>query len=298
MRLLKTTFVTLLIYTICGISICFASGIEPGIKRVSLSQGERKFESVIFHNTEDIEVDVLITPYDYNPQTDEVSEDKKQIFIKADTDSIKVKANSFYEIKYEIYPISNLEQGTYFNILALTPLTKDQNISINTSIAQLIILDIVSPQNQVKGVTTDSYFVDVKVLNKGIPFLSSLKFQYSIRNNSNYMLTPSGRLDVFNEENKYKSVYVYLNPDKENVYPKDTFEKEVEIKQWHISDIFLKRVIKGEVFNGIDGVPKQVEIEIDNFILEFSFGLVALIVSIFFLKSVIKDFNKKKEKEI
>lgn len=111
------------------------------------------------------------------------------------------------------------------------------------------------------------------------------------------MLTPSGRLDVFNEENRYKSIYVYLNNEKENVYPKETFVKEVEIKQWHISDIFLKRIIKGEVYNGVDGVPKQVEIEINNFILEFSFGLVALIISIFFLKSLLKDFNKGKHKE-
>ncbi len=297
MKLIKITFVTLLLYTIYGISFSFASGIEPGIKRVTLSQGERRYESVLFLNSEAIDVDVLITPYVYNPRTDEISEDKNRIFIKGDTDSIKVKANSSYEIKYEIYPISNLEEGTYFNILALTPLTKDQNISINSSIAQLIILDVVNPQNQVKGVTTDSYSVDVQVINKGIPFLSPLKFQYSIRNNSNYMLTPSGRLDVFNEDNKYKSVYVYLNPDKENVYPKDTLVKEVEIKQWHISDIFLKRIIKGEVFNGIDGVPKQVEIEINNFILEFTFGLVALIISIFFLKSLLRDFNKGKHKE-
>lgn len=297
MRLIKTTFVTLLIYTICGISICFASGIEPGIKRVSLSQGERKYESVIFHNSEAIEVDVLITPYEYDPKNDKISENKNKIFVKADTDSIKVKANSSYVIRYEIFPIKNLKEGTYFNILALTPLTKGQNISINTSIAQLIILDIVTPQNQVKGVTTDSYFVDVKVINKGIPFISPLKFQYSIHNNSNFMLTPSGRLDVFNEKNKYKSIYTYLNPDKESIYPKDILEKEVEIKQWHISDIFLKRIIKGEVFNGIDGIPKQVEIEINNFIPELAFGLVTLVISVFLVKSLLQDFNRKKRKK-
>ncbi|NLE31132.1 hypothetical protein GX618_02565, partial [Candidatus Dojkabacteria bacterium] len=138
MKLIKITFVTILLYTICGITTLFASSIEPGILRVSLSPEERKYESVTFYNSEDVEVDVLITPYSYNPKNDDISEDKNEIFIKADTDSIKVKANSSYEIKYEIYPISNLQEGTYFNILALTPLTNDQNMSINTSIAQLI----------------------------------------------------------------------------------------------------------------------------------------------------------------
>lgn len=296
MRLIKITFVTILLYTICGITSLFASSIEPGILRVSLSPEERKYESVTFYNSEDVEVDVLITPYSYNPKNDDISEDKNEIFIKADTDSIKVKANSSYEIKYEIYPISNLKEGTYFNILALTPLTTDQNISINTSIAQLIILDIVSPQNQVKGITTDNYFVDVKVINKGIPFLSPLKIQYSIRNNSNYMLTPTGRLDVFNEENRYKSVYIYLNQEKSDVYPKETLEKEVEINKWHISDLFLKRIIKGEVFNGIDGVPKQIEVEVNHFIVELAFVIVTLILSGLFIKSLLKDFRKGKKK--
>lgn len=296
MRLIKITFVTILLYTICGITSLFASSIEPGILRVSLSPEERKYESVTFYNSEDVEVDVLITPYSYNPKNDDISEDKNEIFIKADTDSIKVKANSSYEIKYEIYPISNLQEGTYFNILALTPLTNDQNISINTSIAQLIILDIVTSQNQVKGITTDNYYVDVKVINKGIPFLSPLKIQYSIRNNSNYMLTPTGRLDVFNEKNKYKSIYIYLNQEKTDVYPKEVLEKEVEINKWHISDLFLERIIKGEVFNGIDGVPKQIEVEVNHFIVELAFAVVALILSALFIKSLLRDFRKGKKK--
>lgn len=296
MRLIKITFVTILLYTICGITTLFASSIEPGILRVSLSPEERKYESVTFYNSEDVEVDVLITPYSYNPKNDDISEDKNEIFIKADTDSIKVKANSSYEIKYEIYPISNLQEGTYFNILALTPLTNDQNMSINTSIAQLIILDIVTSQNQVKGITTDNYYVDVKVINKGIPFLSPLKIQYSIRNNSNYMLTPTGRLDVFNEKNKYKSIYIYLNQEKTDVYPKEVLEKEVEINKWHISDLFLERIIKGEVFNGIDGVPKQIEVEVNHFIVELAFAVVALILSALFIKSLLRDFRKGKKK--
>lgn len=296
MKLIKITFVTILLYTICGITTLFASSIEPGILRVSLSPEERKYESVTFYNSEDVEVDVLITPYSYNPKNDDISEDKNEIFIKADTDSIKVKANSSYEIKYEIYPISNLQEGTYFNILALTPLTNDQNISINTSIAQLIILDIVTSQNQVKGITTDNYYVDVKVINKGIPFLSPLKIQYSIRNNSNYMLTPTGRLDVFNEKNKYKSIYIYLNQEKTDVYPKEVLEKEVEINKWHISDLFLERIIKGEVFNGIDGVPKQIEVEVNHFIVELAFAVVALILSALFIKSLLRDFRKGKKK--
>ncbi len=107
------------------------------------------------------------------------------------------------------------------------------------------------------------------------------------------MLTPTGRLDVFNEENRYKSVYIYLNQEKSDVYPKETRKKEVEINKWHISDL-LKRIIKGEVFNGIDGVPKQIEVEVNHFIAELAFVIVTLILCALFIKSLLKDFRKGK----
>ncbi len=66
MKLIKITFVTLLLYTICGISTLLQAVYRTGILRVSLSPEERKYEST-FNNSEDIEVDVLITPYSYNP---------------------------------------------------------------------------------------------------------------------------------------------------------------------------------------------------------------------------------------
>ncbi|MDD2270538.1 MAG: hypothetical protein PHG60_03105, partial [Candidatus Dojkabacteria bacterium] len=84
--------------------------------------------------------------------------------------------------------------------------------------------------------------------------------------------------------------------EKSDVYPKETLEKEVEINKWHISDLFLKRIIKGEVFNGIDGVPKQIEVEVNHFIVELAFVIVTLILCALFIKSLLKDFRKGKKK--
>lgn len=296
MKFIKTALITILIYTICGISYAYANSIEPGIRRVTLSQGERKYESVIYNNQEDSDIRIQITPYGYNPQTDEISDDKKDVFLKADTDTITVKANSSYEIKYEIYPLNNLEDGSYFNILSLTPQLDDVIIQINPSIAQLVILDIVTPQNQVKGVTTNDYTAKIEVVRKGIPFILPLKIKYIITNNSNYLLTPQGRVDIFNEKNTYKSIYIYLNEKNKKLYPNDTLEVEVPISTWHISDIFLKRIVKGEVYNGVDGIPKPIEIEIPNYILEFSSFVIAIILSTLLAKSLSKDMKKRKLK--
>lgn len=297
MKPLKIALLTILLYTSYGISSINAYGIDSAISRVTLSQGERKEGVVVFNNDEDTPLEISITPYSYNPKNDDISEDTKKIFIKADTDTITVNANSSFNIKYEIYPFDNLQEGSYFNILAITPKGQEGNINISSSIAQLVILDIVSPENQIKGVATDKYSVHFEIESKGIPFISPLKLKYSINNNSNYVITPQGRVDIFNEKNRYKSKYLYLNQKQKKVYPRETLEKKVEISYWHISDIFLKRIIKGEVFNGIDGVPKAVEIELPNYILEFIFLVVAILVSVFFVKSVYKDLSKKKLKQ-
>lgn len=295
MKFITKVILTVLCYTILGISSTYASSIDPAINRVNLPQGQRMYGSVTFQNTEDIDLEISITPYLFNPKTDEISEDTKYIFLKVDTDTIKVKAKSSFEVKYEIVPLANLAEGTYFNILSLTPNIKGENVSINNSIAQLVILDIVNPQDNVKGVVTNRYSTDIEVVNKGIPFVTPLKLKYTIRNDSNYVLTPSGRIDVFNDKNTYKPIYIYLNEGKENIYPGETLEKEVEVNGWYISDLVLKRVAMGEVYNGIDNAPQNVEIEINSFIFELSIFFVALLLLLLLTKSLREDINNKKK---
>ena len=145
MRFIRAFLITIMIYTIIGISFIYADSITPGVIRTTLSAGERKYESVTFTNEQDNTIELSIKPYAYNPQTDEITEDTKDIFIKADTDTIKVHGKSSVDIKYEIYPLDNIEEGTYFNILVIAPVASNKKIDISPSISQLVILDIVSP---------------------------------------------------------------------------------------------------------------------------------------------------------
>lgn len=296
MKFIKIVVITVLIYTICGIPTLNASSINPAIQRFTLAQGQTKYSSVVFNNSESIDIEISVTPYAYNPKTDEISQDKKDIFLKADTDTFSVKANSSFTIKYEIYPLSNLSQGSYFNILALTPLIEDQDIKINTSIAQLVILDIVNEDSEVKGITTTQYTTQIQVVKKGIPFLTPLTLKYIITNTSNYLLTPQGRIDIFDEKNSNKPIYVYINEEKEEIYPGESLEKEIKVNGWHIEDLFLKRVVMGEIYNGIDNNPSYVEIEINSFVTEILISSFAILIGILFIKSL-KHTKKNKLKQ-
>ncbi|GEM_PF-1772489 len=297
MKFIKIVLLLVFLYTIYGIPLLYASSIDPAIQRVTLAQGQKKSSSVTYTNTEDSDIKISITPYSYNPKTDEISQEKKYIFLKADTDTITVKAKSSYSIKYEIFPLINQPEGSYFNILALTPVIDGQNIEINMSIAQLVILDIVDVQSEVQGVTTTLYTTQITKVKKGIPFISPLQIRYKITNNSNYLLTPSGRIDVFNEKNSYKPIYVYINEEEKEIYPGESIEKVVKVEGWHITDLFLKRVIMGEIYNGIDNKPQYVETEINSFSLEIILICMALFILILPFKSFKQKVKPKKEEE-
>lgn len=296
-KIFKVALSLFIIYTLCGISLVSANSIDPAIRRITLAKGQRKYASVVYQNSEDFDVELTITPYGYNPRTDEISEVENDIFLKADTDTISVPANSSFNIKYEIYPIANIREGTYFNILTITPIADNQNVSIINSIAQLIILDVVNEQNDVRGIATESYSTSIQVVNKGIPFLTPLKLKYLILNNSNYVLTPQGRIDVFNERNAYKPTYEYINREEEEIYPEEIYQNEFEVESWHISDLFSKRIVYAEIYNGIDSNPQKVELEINSYLPEIFTLLAILIISILGLKYLNQNKGKSKKKK-
>lgn len=295
-KIFKIIISLFIIYTLCGMSLVSANSIDPAIRRITLAKGQRKYASVVYKNSEAFDVELTITPYGYNPRNDEISEEENEIFLKADTDTITVSANSSFNIKYEIYPIANIREGTYFNILTITPIVDNQNVSIISSIAQLIILDVVNEQNDVRGITTESYSTDIELVQKGIPFLTPLKLKYLILNNSNYVLTPQGRIDVFNERNAYKPTYEYVNRQEEEIYPDEIYENQFEVTSWHISDLFSKRIVYAEIYNGIDSNPQKVELEINSYLPEIFTLAIILIISVLGLKYL--NQNKGKSKKV
>lgn len=294
MKSLKILFTLTIIYTLCGISNTYASSLTPAINEIKLAQGQRVLSSVTFGNSEDTDIELVIAAYGYDPQTEDIIEDSKDLFIKADTDTFTVKAKSEREIPYEIFPVNNQEKGTYFNIVVLSPVQGDKDISISKGISQLVVLHIIDPQEEVLGATTEDFSTKIEVLNKGIPFLKPLKLKYAVVNNSNYVLNPTGRIEILNKRSNYKPEYVYINREREKLYPREVLEKTVTIDSWHISDIFSERVAKGSISNGLDSNTKQSEVYIGSYVYEVMGGLVLLIGIFILTKSLKEDIKKKK----
>lgn len=293
MKLLKILFTLGIIYTIYGISPIYANTITPAINEIKLPQGQRTNTSAIFGNQEEKDIDILISVYEYDPKTDNILKESRNIFVKADTDTTVVNANSTKEIGYEIFPLENLEKGTYFNIVVFTPVIEGENVYINEGISQLVILHIIDQDQEIKGITTTDYTAKIEVLSKGIPFLTPLKLKYTITNNSNFVVTPKGRIDVFNKSGNYKPEYIYINKQEDKLYPNDVLVKDVEVNNWHISDIFTERMATGSFFNGLDSNSKLAEVVIPSYTYELMSTLILIVVGIFLIKSL-KEDNKRK----
>lgn len=295
-KLLRILFTLIIVYTLGGIPYSFANSITPSINEVKLPQGQRITSSTTFENSEDRDVEIILSIYEYDPKTENILKDGKNIFLKTDTDTFTVKKGSSEEIKYEIYPVSNLELGTYFNILVFTEVLDSQNVYINQGISQLVVLHVTDPDQDVKGITTDAYTINMEVVNKGIPFIRPAVIKYTLSNNSNYVLTPKGRADIFNDRGDYKPEYMYINSENKKIYPKEQFGETLVVQNWHISDIFYERKVHINIYNGLDSTPKSADITINSYVYEILGVLVILLTTILFIKSIRSDLRKKTKK--
>ncbi|PKN03039.1 hypothetical protein CVU76_03380 [Candidatus Dojkabacteria bacterium HGW-Dojkabacteria-1] len=293
MKLIKIFFTLIFLYTLLGIPYSFANSLYPAINEVKLPQGQRAIAMVTFENKEERDTEILLSVYEYNPKTDEIIKDSRNNFLKVDTDTFVVKAKEKKEIPYEIVPVSNLQLGTYFNILVLTEVSSTKDVYIDKGISQLVVLHVVDPYGEVQGVTTSDYSVRIDVVQKGIPFLTPVELRYTIVNNSKYVITPGGRLEIFNKRSNYKPEYIYVNQEKTRLYPGEKIEKKVSVKNWNFSDLFSERIVIGNISSGLDSSVKTVQTTINSYVYEILGVLTIGIVTILLIKSLKEDTKKK-----
>lgn len=292
-------FTTLLVL---GIVVCLnikdssAHSISPMIQDVRIATGQRVFASVTFTNDDNKEIEVELGAYAYNSKTEDIVDDKRQIFLKLDTDTITVKPKQSAEIKYEIYPIENLETGTYTNVITLTPVNQSEDISLTNSIAQLVVLHLTTPENDVKGITTTNYKVSLDVVDKGIPFIKPAVLKYSIQNSSNFIIQPDGTIRVFNSKSKTEPKSFAINPESRKLYPGESIEKMIEVKDFKLVDLIFNRSVVGHFYNGLDSQPQDITTSINSYKIELLFGLIVIVGIFVLIKSVVADNRGKLKK--
>jgi hypothetical protein len=283
----------LLLGAFLGASKTYANSLSPVKQEITIAIGERTTSTVTYTNESDQSQEIKLSTYEYNPRTDSIFENKENIFLKVDTDTITVQPNESKKISYEIYPLGNTTEGTYFNIIVLTPTTPQNNISLAESISQLVVLHLVKAENYIEDVTTKDYIVSMDIIDKGIPFLQPIKIKYTLINNSNFVLTPDGNIEVYNSKGKYPSYTQNINRDRKRVYPNESLEEEIEIIGFNISDLISERTAVGHIYNGLDSNPQNITKSINSYKVELLISVVIIFGITILMKSIKSDYSKK-----
>lgn len=296
--ILLTTLFLLLFWGFLEPPKTLANTLYPHTKEVLIGSDERTREILHFRN--DTRKKALITPviYSYDPQTLEISKEDGFIFTRADKEIFPVKPGETLQIEYEIVPFGNMNPGTYFNVIVLekqpeeTFVAETNPVGSVDNIAHLVVMHIVDPGEDVRGITSEFARVGIEILEKGIPFIRPTKLRYTYQNITGYVLNPMGEIQIYNERGKQPPVYLKINSEEKKLYPQGLMEEEFEISNNHIADLYSKRVVIGRFYNGIDEnlILKEIIIE-PNYVLFASLAL-SIIATIILLKLI---FSKKKK---
>ena len=303
---LKKIFPTIcftLLFLLPTITNIQANTIFPYKTEVLISNVERTREQFSFRN--DSKKDINITPviYSFDPKNVEIREEDGEKFVRADREIFTVKPDEILTIDFEIVPPENMEPGTYFNLIVLqqeeedTFSTEGIPVGVIDSLSHLVVLHIVDSESSVFGITTEFAQISLSVIDKGIPFIRPTRIKYIYQNITNYVLSPMGEIQIFNEDSKYPPIYVKINDKEEKLYPGEIMEEEFDVKLNNFADLFGKRRIIGRFYNGIDDnhIIKETE-QSPNYIFPIIVG-TTLILTVILIKSLFdKDSKSKKRK--
>ncbi|MDD4381879.1 MAG: hypothetical protein PHE21_00855 [Candidatus Dojkabacteria bacterium] len=277
----------------------YAHKLYPSINEKILQPGSTTKHRITFENTTNKEIYIFPDVYSYNPQSNELIDKDSQIFIRADRDFFPVAPNSKLKLDYEIIIPNNLIPGTYFNLIILRQ-TNDTGLSLGGNIvgttenmSQLVVMHI-TETSDVLGITTDFAQIEMRIIDKGIPFLRPTKVKYIYQNITNYVLEPDGEIQVYNNHGRYDPLYIKINMSKDKLFPNETIEETITIKGWHFSDLLYSRTIAGRFYNGIDENYILKEIQQNTSYILVTSGLFILILGFLLVKSIKQDRRKTK----
>ena len=134
--------------------------------------------------------------------------------------------------------------------------------------------------------------MNIQVVRKSIPFLKPAVLKVSFFNNSQYTLIPKGEIQVVKKNADKEPEYIKINLDRDKVYPEDSYEKEYEVNNWYLDDIFFGKTAYLKIQNGIDNGITTKEITIPGFKNEFIYIVVTLIVIFALVRSIKGDIKQ------
>lgn len=291
--------ITVSIFLIANTTQTYATvTIAPYMNELIISNKESVKETFTFTNNNEESITVKPVVYAYDPLAQELlsSTNNNYIFVETDWETFTIEKEETITFTYTVKPASNLENGTYFNLIVLENTETDDNvIGINANLSHLVVMHITE---DTENYTIPENFanIEITITDEGIPFIKPTKIKYTLKNTTNYVLKIGGEIQVYNKKGGSSPEYIDINKDETKIYTNGSIEEEFSINTWNIKDVLFGREIVGRFYNGIDNGSMVITVHQNPHIVFIALVGLLLIWLFFFIKSLIAD-NKRNKKE-
>lgn len=274
------------------LSNIYAETISPSFTEDILSSGNTSNHTLTITNENNYDLFLTPTLYKYYPQSEYILDLQPfEEIVRITNDYIEIPSNSEKEIDFQIVAPEALKPGTYYNLIAFTKSSQSSKdggmIGTSGVISHLVRLHITDDPDLLR--VTDDYDVNLEVVSRGIPFIKPSIIKLTLFNNSNFTLTPKGEIQIVKRSGDKEPEYIKVNIDRARVFPEQTFEKEYEVQNWYIEDIFLGKTAYLKLENGLDKNVHTDEVQIPSFMNEFLYIVASITVIILLATSIKSD---------
>lgn len=292
---LLTIFASSVALLISSSATYASTTVHPYIQEAILTRTETQEGYISFKNDENKTLKIAPQIYSYNPKDQTYIKDGV-IFTEISEPTYSIEQGKEVRIDYRITPKENMRDGTYFNLIVLESAPDDHNdIGLVTNLSHLVVLQLTSSDDKTKFIGSDFADITLKVSKMGIPFLLPTTVKYTVKNTTNYVLSPRGEIQIFNPEVKKTPEYIKINQEEKKLYPNETMSEEIAVNQWNLLDLLSPRTVVGRFYNGIDEGEKSLEIKLNPPIIFVLIAGATLLAVIIFIMIGTKAFLKRKK---
>lgn len=288
-----------LLLSLIPISKTFASiTVSPSQQTITTTEKTSVKRKVTFKNDEKTTIYINPQVFSYKPKEKEFLTEEKDIFIKINNEILAVRAGESVTLEYEVVPTGSISQGTHLNLIMFQDAQKESKntqyqVGISGKISHLVVLNIIGKN----GFPKDFAYVNIEVMDSGIPFIKASKIKYTLHNTTDFIITPTGEIQIFNQKGGYRPIYNHINKAEKRLYPKESITETFEIKDWHIQDLLFPRNIVALFYNDINDKHHRVEIKQNINYIVIIFAITTITVIGIILRVIISNIHTNTTKK-
>jgi hypothetical protein len=226
--------------------------LKPGVQEYSLEPGEIKFGEISFKSNEKKSTEISATVETYDPKTGEIL--NKEPFVGLPEKEFTVAPGQQITIEYVISIPDETPVGSYFNIVTITEKRKgsnqSNNVSVKKAVGSIVAMHVIESEKSIEALFFDQSETSLKLLNRGLPFISKTELEYTYENKSNFVFRPEGEIRVLDQEGKQVAQRFEINPEKKPIYPGEKYSEKITLEEWETSEILHSKDVIARTYSG------------------------------------------------